>query len=216
MKKILFATDNRFWLTNQGSKCRIAALLKHLTGSGFEVHLYFVGFMRSATRRKIRETFGIERIYPNPLSPAYLVFEIFRIVRWLTRRRFGEPTLGHFRSPRQRNHFQTVLQTVEPDIIIIQYIHLAYLLENLPVLPGKEARVTVIDTHDLMFRRRDVFHRHGQKHWIAITRQEEKNAPCRQATHCSLHVFSPWRALKEVTAAQIPSASSCMVESRGE
>ena len=80
--------------------------------------------------------------------------------------------LADFNWPWARAKFATTVGQFQPDAIIIEYVKLAYLLDDLD--PGQGSQIqTIIDSHDMLHKRYRDFQKRGQQHWIAIDEAEE-------------------------------------------
>jgi glycosyltransferase involved in cell wall biosynthesis len=78
-------------------------------------------------------------------------------------------------SPSEVERFAKVFRDVQPDALIIEYVHLSGLLDGLT--PGERERVLkIIDTLDVMHVRAQGFRLHRQRHWLRINREEEQAA----------------------------------------
>lgn len=84
----------------------------------------------------------------------------------------SEPKLAELERPEARRLFAAVVASVVPDAVLIEYVHLAYLLDGLDEVQKRRVR-KLIDTHDVMYERRLRFHRNGQAHTFDITPEEE-------------------------------------------
>lgn len=86
-----------------------------------------------------------------------------------------EPKLRDFVNPAVAVRFRQLCAQFQPDVVIIQYVRLAYLLSS-----GKEAIPpacrTLIDTHDVQYERQARFHERGEVHDIDISAAEEARA----------------------------------------
>ena len=82
-------------------------------------------------------------------------------------------SLEDFRWPWAIDAFRESVARFEPDIVLIEYVKLAYLLE---ALPDKKSITRIIDTHDVLHRRFQQFNERQQPHWIEISAEEEAAA----------------------------------------
>lgn len=81
-------------------------------------------------------------------------------------------TLTDYDWPWARRAFAESVQAYQPDVILIEYVKLAYLLESL----NRQQRSRIccaIDTHDVLHQRCESFRQQGCQHWIEISRDEE-------------------------------------------
>ena len=88
---------------------------------------------------------------------------------------YKEPTLDSFFSEDYQHYFQDVCREVTPDFIIIEFVRLAYLIQDSHQFLPRHT-LTMIDTLDVMYQRCQRFHDHGELHWINISEEEEKEA----------------------------------------
>lgn len=86
-----------------------------------------------------------------------------------------EPKLRDFVNPAVAARFRQLCGQFQPDVVVIEYVRLAYLLSS-----GKEAIPsacrTLIDTHDVQYERQARFHERGEVHDIDISAAEEARA----------------------------------------
>ena len=88
---------------------------------------------------------------------------------------YKEPTLDSFFSEDYQHYFQDICREVTPDFIIIEFVRLAYLIQNSHQFLQRHT-LTMIDTMDVMYQRCQRFHDHGELHWVNISEEEEKKA----------------------------------------
>lgn len=84
------------------------------------------------------------------------------------------PRLTDFNWPWAQSAFETAVARFQPDAVVVEYAKLAYLLDAKSVI-GDRAPATILDSHDLLFRRCESFSARGQTHWIEISECEEAN-----------------------------------------
>ena len=97
-----------------------------------------------------------------------------RNLRPTDRRSSRERRLGDFFSAENQREFRTLSKRVAPDAIIIECIILAYLVEDIQRYLPRPA-LTLIDAHNVTWERCRRFHEAGERHWIDITENEEKD-----------------------------------------
>jgi hypothetical protein len=83
-----------------------------------------------------------------------------------------EPKLRDFVRPEYRKAFRDICVETEPEVVIVEYVRLGYLVDGLREKLGANAKL-LIDTHDVMHERRSKFHSGGAPHDIDITAAEE-------------------------------------------
>jgi glycosyltransferase involved in cell wall biosynthesis len=91
-----------------------------------------------------------------------------------TRWRFAlqEPKLRDFVRPEYQKAFHDICASTEPEVVIVEYIRLGYLVNGLRAKLRVNAKL-LIDTNDVMHDRRSRFHLRGEPHDIDITPAEE-------------------------------------------
>lgn len=181
--KLLIATDRDFWKADIGSRKRIAQLCSYLGASGLEVHLFLTFTGKAYLPEKItaiQQQFGFRSIrFFTPEQPERfstgLKKRIMRTIRGTLRSTADsgthERTLPEFTDSAVKTQFDRFVAEIAPDVILIEYIRLAYLADKLP--PGVR---TLIDTHDVMHLRYASFQKIGKSHWLKISKQEEVDA----------------------------------------
>lgn len=195
---MLVATDVRFWRRSIGSQVRISALLEHFIDRGFRVHVVFVGAALStdekglgAWKDKLDIRFATRRnpgAATEPNTPrrkrwfrrglAQLIQNAKRVrtegLSALHNRPFllalQAHKLRHFERPEIKRQFLQCYEEIRPDVVLIQYVRLAYLLAG---LPHRESTKALIDTHDVQHLRQKRFHDEGFVHDLDITAGEE-------------------------------------------
>lgn len=91
---------------------------------------------------------------------------------WL---RAQERKLWEFVSPKHMALLAQMCADDPPDVVLIEYVHLSYLMDAIPKNPTKRI-YKIIDTHDLMHERQRRFHAMGELHHLDITPAEEAAA----------------------------------------
>ena len=66
------------------------------------------------------------------------------------------------------------MQNRNPDVVLLQYVTLSYLCESLAGL--EQHPLLIIDTHDVMHRRRNAFENKSLEHWLDVDCDEESDA----------------------------------------
>lgn len=88
---------------------------------------------------------------------------------------FREPKLRDFVDERVRKRFIATCESFQPELIVVEYVRLSYVLDTCRAAIPKGCR-TLIDTHDVQFERQERYHACGQIHDIDITAAEEARA----------------------------------------
>lgn len=86
-----------------------------------------------------------------------------------------EPKLRDFVDERVQQRFVAACEEFQPELIVVEYVRLAYVLDTCRTAIPKGCR-SLIDTHDVQFERQERFHACRQKHDIDITAGEEARA----------------------------------------
>ena len=109
--------------------------------------------------------------------------------------------LGDFNWPWAADRFTETVTQFQPDSIIIEYVKLAYLIEDL----GQQSKPVqmIIDTHDMLHKRYQDFKERGESHWISINAAEEAEVLDRFDT-CLLYT-SP--SPRDRTRSRMPSSA---------
>jgi len=174
--RILVVSNTPFLPPAAGNRARIAAMLEHLTGAGHTIGLLLLPAVDvaewdvEAMRARLA---WVEVAAPLPEGPVGHLRE--RLRRLLARgvARPGEPLGIDDWCP---SWFRAVVQDRvhrwTPDVVIVEYVFLSACLDGLAsVHPFR----TVIDTHDVMHRRRAVYGAVGlAPQWFDTTAAEER------------------------------------------
>lgn len=105
------------------------------------------------------------RLFRGDLSFERLRLKNFRIA-------MREPKLRDFKSNVAREKFEGVIREFKPDVVLVEYVRLAWMLGDSEALKLNSC-LLVIDTHDVQHERQQRFHEYGITHDIDITEQEE-------------------------------------------
>lgn len=200
MISIVMATDTDFWFEDRGSHVRIAAMYRYLASQSENTHIYYTRILKPADKDAIAERFPGMHIHTAPPEdappgPASLQRKLSGLLGRLARRmglrssvsapkpaataptkkpvQHHDRKLGDFRSEHHIKHFRAVCEEVGVELVIIQFIRLAYLLDAF-VHYTKRRPVTAIDTIDVMHLRAARFHQRNEPHWVDISREEER------------------------------------------
>jgi glycosyltransferase involved in cell wall biosynthesis len=86
-----------------------------------------------------------------------------------------EHKLRDFRNEAVKRKFESVFYDFNPQIVIVEYVRLAWLLESL-ASDVREKCLIAVDTHDVQSERKKRFNAYSKSHDIDITEQEEARA----------------------------------------
>lgn len=167
-KKVVLATDAPFWEGKMGSHQRILAIVKELKNH-CSLKIFFFGTIGLQRRIQIQEV-GLEN-----MVISYKDFD-----QHLNPEEAGLPKLSSFANvqglkKRRHNAFYTTfaqyLAVAQPNVVLIEYIYLAYLQDAIP-----SNCLKLIDTHDVMCFREYRFYQHKMLNAISmsVSYQEEQ------------------------------------------
>jgi glycosyltransferase involved in cell wall biosynthesis len=167
-KKLVLATDAPFWEGKMGSHQRILAIAKALKNH-CSLKIFFFGSIGLQRRTQIKEA-GFEN-----MVVSYKDFD-----QHLKPEEAGLPKLTSFaniQGLKKRRHdafyttFAQYVAAVQPNIVLIEYIYLAYLQDAIP-----SNCLKLIDTHDVMCFREYRFYQHQMLNAISmsVSYQEEQ------------------------------------------
>ena len=196
-RKIVIATDVRFWHHRTGAQRRIHSMIQYLNRYGMDVVTLFIGPMADASngmsaadeRKVIRLSQSVVESVLDDWRPiglvAQVVWKIKCIANWIKtgiRSPSRQPPkfpvaagkyLNEMESPLLKERFQQMARRLDPDAVIIEYVSLGYLVPTERTDPRPHY---LVDTHDLLSDRYRQFQQYGFEHWIRITRDEEAEA----------------------------------------
>lgn len=167
-KKVVLATDAPFWEGKMGSHQRILAIAKALKNH-CSLKIFFFGSIGLQRRTQIKEA-GFEN-----MVVSYKDFD-----QHLKPEESGLPKLSSFaniQGLKRRRHdafyttFAQYLAVAQPNVVLIEYIYLAYLQDAIP-----SNCLKLIDTHDVMCFREYRFYQHKMLNAISmsVSYQEEQ------------------------------------------
>jgi glycosyltransferase involved in cell wall biosynthesis len=173
--RIALLTDVAFWLRDRGDRLRIDALWRFLA-TRWTVDVVFVGDPTLlASIGELSDYRGIQiHSAGDPEASSFLGKRWSRLWKSRNKSAVDEPKLSDFRSKAIGRRVAAVCKTLDPEFVIVEYIRLAYLEAELrPVIPDA---IWAIDTLDVMCDRCRNFHESGERHWVDISEQEEREA----------------------------------------
>lgn len=160
-KKVVLATDAPFWEGKMGSHQRILAIAKALKNH-CSLTIFFFGTVGLQRKSQIKEA-GFEN-----MVVSYKDFD-----QHLKPEEAGLPKLSSFaniQGLKKRRHdafyttFAQYLALVQPNVVLIEYIYLAYLQDAIP-----SNCLKLIDTHDVMCFREYRFYQHKMLKAISMS-----------------------------------------------
>lgn len=184
--KIVFATDVPCWREQTGAQQRILGLAKFLIDQGWDIDVVYLGSFADEQQtgfekhqdRKINFISLIDDWQPQGLLEA-AVWKLKCLGNSLSPKSSEQKPaiqskrLSSFANPMFRQRFQDYLRIGKPEIVIVEYVTLSYLV------PPRERRTGIqfwVDTHDLLSSRCRQFKELGLAHWVDITESEEASA----------------------------------------
>ncbi len=157
----LLVTDIPFWKADLGNRQRILSLVKYLHQQSITFMVLYLG------RNDYRDSEAIEELELSSclhyLDDTVLSHEGMKSVAPKTAK-----ALSEFYDHDAKARFDVFLSEHAIGKILVEYIHLDYLVSNL-----HQQYVTIIDTHDLMSRRARHYELCGETHHIIISEAEE-------------------------------------------
>ena len=182
-KKVLMATDVPFWELRNGSHWRIHSLLLAMRRNGYEVSIFHLVAAGVGERRQIRSDYPDFHFHfmkipiLDDFGNRWNVFnrqaEQDPQATWPTRLSEGQ-SLEDFAEPTIASRFQKMVRRKKPDLILIEYVSLAYLAKAVHALPERPR--VMIDTHDVQSLRCEYFQNQGWPCWLRVNPEEEREA----------------------------------------
>lgn len=196
-KKLVIATDVRFWHKKTGAQRRIFSMVDYLRKQDFEIVTLLASALTDEANQltatdelvSIRREKLVVRSLIDDWQPrgfiARIVWQYKCIANWLSslrRQRHNDHRpvpartfryLNDFESPLFRERFQQMVDRIQPDAVLVQYVTLSYLVPDSRSPDGPDY---LVDTHDLLSDRFEQFRRFGYDHWIRICPEEESEA----------------------------------------
>lgn len=161
---IVMVTEAPFWEGNNGKHERILALCHELKQHSL-LKVFFLGSIWQARQQEINaQGFGEIVVSYKDYEPGELPPDL---PQWTDF--FDVPGLKRWRHSAFYRAFAKFIAIQKPNLVILEYIYLAYLKEAIP-----DRCTTVLDTHDIMCFREYRFYEHGFDHHIQLSLAEEK------------------------------------------
>lgn len=185
-RKFLITTDVRFWRRQTGAQQRIFALADFLRTRDFDLRVCFTSSLTDSSPSEARSIVesGFEII---SLIDDWRPNGVWQKMTWqakcVANSVFPAPTNPHlstsgkpftaFKSKEITKRFHQLLREETPEIVLIEYATLAYLV---PTTENRRNIRFLIDTHDILWKRNQVFLQNGFHHWVDITSEQETEA----------------------------------------
>ena len=161
---IVVVTEAPFWEGNNGKHERILALCNELKEHS-NLKVFFLGSIWQARRKEIeRKGYGKIVVSFKDYERGELPSDL---PQWTEL--YNVPGLKRWRHSAFYRSFAKFIAIQKPNMVILEYIYLAYLKDAIP-----DCCTTVLDTHDIMSFREYRFYEHGFDHHINISLAEEK------------------------------------------
>jgi glycosyltransferase involved in cell wall biosynthesis len=184
-KKIVIATDVRYWRRQTGAQQRIFALVKFLCGQDYLVTTCFTSSINEPGSHKDSEIItavGLEvtsliddwrpdGIWEKAVWQAKCIANATLPKRALPNHEGGSKPLEQFQQSQIAKRFQKFVAHARPEVVIVEYVTLAYLVPH-----KKDGIRYAVDTHDFLSHRCELFRSQGFTHWVDITEEQEINA----------------------------------------
>jgi hypothetical protein len=192
-RKLLFVTDVPFWREQTGAQQRILSLIRHFLALGWPVTTCFLGARNEEIGKLAGLPNGVKTLASLDLvfladdwSPSgwwdRILWQVQCTLHAISSffsgpNKTGQPLkhssgkrLAEFESPQFRRRVQHYVQRLKPDVVVVEYVTLAYLLPS----PRERAGIEYwVDTHDLLSARCQQFKARGLSHWVEISETEE-------------------------------------------
>jgi len=163
-KTIVVVTEAPFWEGNNGKHERILSLCNEIKRHS-TLTIFFLGSIWQARREEIEACgYGGMVVSFKDYERGELPEDL---PQWTDF--FDVPGLKRWRHSAFYRAFAKFIAIQKPNMVILEYIYLAYLKDAIP-----DCCTTVLDTHDIMCFREYRFYEHGFDHHINISLAEEK------------------------------------------
>ncbi|MBI1321548.1 MAG: glycosyltransferase [Candidatus Hydrogenedens sp.] len=171
-KRLLIALEVPFWVPDSGAARRISGLLTVLNRAGHDLAVFYPGRLGQAERSQIASLYPTLSIF----TPGLLA------VAWRgVRRRLGGSGMNESALPasirrpwvrERRNAFLGGIRTFRPQVVLVEYAYLSYLVETIAAAPGPRPTL-ILDTLDVLSARAQRFHAAGRRANPDITEADE-------------------------------------------
>lgn len=194
LPQVVIVTDVHYWRRHTGAQQRIFALVEFLRQHSTELTTVFAAPLENSSASDDRA-----QITAAGLNVVSLIDD-WRPEGWLERFQWelhctvngllnllnpirknktldrSPPSarrLADFRSPLLVRRWNALLKKLQPKIVIVEYVTLAYLVAD---QASRVDATYAVDTHDILSSRCEQFRDHGFDHWVELTAEEESAA----------------------------------------
>ncbi len=186
MPSIFLVTDVRYWHRRTGAQQRIYALAKYLAANDFNVTTVFTAPIAEKEHEDDHQVILDAGLNVISLIDDWQPANVLEKVQWKAMcvwnavsgerpcsERDQAKHLADFESPALKSRFAKLVNELQPDIVIVEYVTLAYLL---PERRKRQGTLYALDTHDLLSDRCQQFKQYQFSHWLEIDRAQEAAA----------------------------------------
>lgn len=187
---MVIATSVAFWRRQTGAQQRIYSLVSYLQAAGFGLRIALVGGWGPEDKQQLEFTGlaveylsehkeprgGVQHLLWHLRGTVHLLGELARgIGPGRSEGPSAARSLDQFASKRVGSRFRTLIDTIRPSAVIVEFLSLSYLADWVSADARKATRL-LIDTHDLMHLRNRESKACGYPHWLELTRRQETAA----------------------------------------
>jgi glycosyltransferase involved in cell wall biosynthesis len=181
-KKIVLVTDVPFWRAQTGAQQRILGLTKFLADRAWQVSIAYLGTFSeeppSQFEKKPAADLKFVSLVDDWQPQGFVESALWKlkcIGNSISRRSIEQSAteskrLSEFENPIFRQRFHEFVRREKPEIVIVEYASLSYLV---PPRGQRAGTQYWVDTHDLLSSRCRQFQDLGLPHWIEISELEE-------------------------------------------
>ncbi len=172
-----------FWQRGTGAEQRIYSLWRFLVRRGRQVVVFYLNQLtendlgRIPADMQVRHYRPLAEVEPRRLKDLWRRFKSLLHDQAVngTKQNKQKPrplVPEDFRWPGAESQFRALVEEIEPELIIVEYVALACYVEYLPAHRRKHTRV-ILDAHDVMHQRCERFAKCGEQNWLQIDRRQE-------------------------------------------
>lgn len=174
----MLVTDVPFWNGRTGAQVRIAELARHLNREPFELLAMITQTAEQRPANLDGIPFGGLDLSQPPRHQrlAWLRWQMSAVANyWGWQPRPHRATFNRYYPQIIVDQFVDRFLRDPPRILLLEYATQVQLLRALP-RSIRQQTVTVLDSHDILWKRARQFAEQGQRHWIEVTAAEEEAA----------------------------------------